>query len=181
MPRVLVPLASGFEEIEAVTVIDILRRANIEVVVAGLEEGTIEGSRGIKVLPDTTLDQAGSDFDLIALPGGARCADRMREDERIAALVRGLLSKGKPVAAICAASTVLSHLGVLEGKRATGHPSVLSLLRAGQAVTDRVVVDGPIVTSRSPGTAMEFAFKLVELLVGKVKAEEVNRGVLARL
>ncbi|MCI0586600.1 MAG: DJ-1/PfpI family protein [Planctomycetes bacterium] len=181
MPRVLVPLAPGFEEIEAVTVIDVLRRANVEVVVAGVEPGPIEGSRGVRVTPDTTLEAAGTEFDMVAIPGGARGAERLREDARLHAIVRGLLAKGKPVAAICAGPTVLSHLGVLEGRRATAHPSVLSLLRAGQVVTDRVVVDGPVVTSRSPGTAMEFAFKLVELLVGRVKAEEVNRGVLARL
>ncbi|HET6202639.1 MAG TPA: DJ-1 family glyoxalase III [Planctomycetota bacterium] len=181
MPRVLVPLAPGFEEIEAVTVIDVLRRANVEVVVAGLDEGPIEGSRGVKVVPDATLAGAGSEFDMIVLPGGAKGAERLRQDERLASLIRDLVARKKPVAAICAAPIVLSHLGLLEGRKATGHPSVFSLLRAGQVVTDRVVVDGPIVTSRAPGTAMEFAFKLVEILVGRTKAEEVNRGVLAKL
>jgi len=181
MPKVLVPLAPGFEEIEAITVIDVLRRANVEVVVAGVEEGPLEGSRGIRVVPDTTLEAVSGEFDLIAIPGGARAAERLREDERLSRLLVEQREKGRYLAAICAGPTVLSELGILEGRRATGHPSVLSLLRAGKAVTDRVVHDDRIVTSRSPGTAMEFAFKLVEILVGSKKAEEVNRGVLAKL
>jgi len=175
MKRVLVPLAPGFEEIEAVTVIDLLRRADVEVVVAGVERGPIAGSRGVRLLPDASLDDvAGASFDLVVLPGGRGGTDRLIADSRVHALLRDQVRGGRLVAAICAAPEVLHRAGLLEGRQVTSHPS--SRYRE-----DRVVRDGSIITSRAPGTAMEFAFTLVELLCGKEKVREINAVVLGRL
>src|SRR4051812_11606156 len=108
MPRVLVPLADGCEEIEAVTIIDILRRAQVEVVVAGLNDGPVRASRGTVIVPDTTLDQAlTSDYDMIALPGGLPGADHLAEDARVTALLRKMADQSKFVCAICAAPKAL--------------------------------------------------------------------------
>ncbi len=182
--KVLVPLAPGFEEIEAITVIDILRRAGVEVTVAGTQAGAIEASRKTRHLPDCTLDDVlahTDEFDMIVLPGGQPGTNNLRADPRIKTLVERLRAKNKITAAICAAPMVLSAYGVLEGKRATCHPGSLAQLGAGAVVDERVVVDGTVVTSQSAGTTMEFAFKLVELLCGREKAAEVNQGVQARL
>lgn len=181
MKKVLVPLAPGFEEIEALTVVDILRRAGAEVVLAGTIPGTIEGRSMIRVLPETIMDNAGVDFDMIVLPGGAARAENLKKDARVKAVVESLARKGRSVTAICAAPTVLSAIGVTRGRTITSHPSVRSQLTEEVLSDDRVVVDGNIITSQGPGTAMEFAFCLVETLFGNAKSQEVNKGVLARL
>jgi protein deglycase len=184
MKKVLVPLAPGFEEIEAITVIDILRRAGVDVVVAGTQPGPIEASRKTKHLPDCTLDDVrAEDFDMIVLPGGQPGATNLRNDPRVKRIVETLQAKRCHIAAICAAPGILSAYGVLKDCAATSHPSVRAEVATGaREVSDqRVVIDGPIVTSQSAGTAMEFAFALVEILCGADKAVEVNRGVLARL
>mgnify|MGYP001567475663 CR=1 FL=1 len=185
MSSVLIPLAPGFEEIEAITVIDVLRRAGVKVTVAGLAPGPpgpIEGRSKIRVLSEVSLDEVdSSDFDMIVLPGGLPGTTHLKEDPRIQRIVREMAAKGKFTTAICAAPTVLSAVGLLKGKRVTSHTSVRKDLTETTYLEERVVVDGSVITSRSPGTAMEFAMKLVEILCGKEKLEEVNRGVLARL
>ncbi len=180
-PRVLIPLADGFEEIEGITIIDILRRANIDVITAGLKEGPVEASRKTRHLPDTTLEKVfHQTFDAVILPGGQEGAQHLKEDPRIHEILLRHTRAGKWVAAICAAPIVLHEVGLLSGKRATSHPSVRKQIPEIHAVKERVVVDGNIVTSLSAGSAMEFAFKLVELLRGPETAEEVNQGVLAK-
>ena len=182
MKKILVPLAPGFEEVEAITVIDILRRAGMEVTAAGLVDGEIEGRNQIKVVPDAPLDDVvAKEFDMIVLPGGGAGTEHLKKDKRIQKKLQEMADKGKYTTAICAAPTVLSAVGLLRGKNVTSHPGVQSELKEVKYHEDRVMVDGNIVTSRSPGTAMEFAMKLVELLEGHSKMEEVNRGVLARL
>jgi 4-methyl-5(b-hydroxyethyl)-thiazole monophosphate biosynthesis len=184
MKKVLVPLAPGFEEIEAITVIDILRRAGVDVVVAGTQSGPIEASRKTRHIPDCTLDDVrAEDFDMIVLPGGQPGTTNLRHDPRIQRILEALQANNRRIAAICAAPSVLSAYGILKGRTATSHPSVRTEVAAGAKwISDqRVVVDGPIVTSQAAGTAMEFAFALVEILCGADKAAEVNRGVLARL
>ncbi len=182
MKKVLLPLAPGFEEIEAVTVIDILRRAGFGVFVAGTVPGPVEGRNNIKVLPDGTMDEApGKDFDLVVLPGGAKGTENLKRDERVKEAVLKVYENKGMVAAICAAPTVLSAMGLTERLNVTCHPTVKDEMKAQGVLEERVVVDGNIVTSRGPGTAMEFAFRLVELLAGPEKAQEVNKGVLARL
>jgi 4-methyl-5(b-hydroxyethyl)-thiazole monophosphate biosynthesis len=184
MKKVLVPLAPGFEEIEAITVIDILRRAGVDVTVAGTQPGPIEASRKTRHIPDCTLDDVDAgNFDMIVLPGGQPGTNNLRRDPRIQRILEVLQAKNRRIAAICAAPSVLSAHGILKGRTATSHPSVRDEVAAGaREISDqRVVIDGPIVTSQAAGTAMEFAFALVEILCGADKAAEVNRGVLAQL
>ncbi|MFZ5863281.1 MAG: DJ-1 family glyoxalase III [Nitrospirota bacterium] len=180
MKRVLVPLAPGFEEIEAVTIIDILRRADVHVTVAGTTDGPITGSRGVVITPDSTLDTvADATFDMVVLPGGGPGTDALRRDARIAVIVKRHADRGAWIAAICAAPTVLADLGLLTGRRATSYPATQSELRSADYRTDRVVVDGRIITSRSPGTALEFALTLVESLVGRTVSRRITGDVLA--
>ena len=179
MPKVLVPLAPGVEEIEAVAVIDVLRRAGVEVVAAGTTTGAIEASRGVKLFPDRSLDGLrASDFDMIVVPGGRNGVANLKKDPRVTRLLQEASRTGKYTTAICAGPTVLAAAGLLQGKRATSHPTARGELVGAEVSDERVVVDGRVVTSQAPGTAIEFALKLVELLCGKAKAEEVNRSVL---
>jgi len=167
MKRVLVPLAEGFEELEAVTIIDILRRAGLEVVVASLAGSPVTGAHGIRLAADEPLAAlAAQDFDMIALPGGMPGAQHLKDDPRIAALIRRLHDAGRPVAAICAAPMVLAAAGVLAGRRATSYPGFLADATATTVVGDAVVADRGVITSRGPGTALDFALALVEELEG---------------
>ncbi|NKE71344.1 DJ-1 family glyoxalase III [Candidatus Manganitrophus noduliformans] len=182
MKRVLILLAPGFEEIEAVTIIDILRRAAVEVTVAGTVEGAIEGSRKVRLLADLSIDKvAGGDYHMIVLPGGQPGTNHLAEDERVGRILKEAAAKERYISAICAAPSILAAAGFLNGKKATSHPSVRERMGGADYSEARVVVDGRWVTSRSPGTAMEFAFELVRLLAGEEKAKEVNLGVMARL
>ncbi len=182
MKRVLMPMAPGFEEIEALSVVDILRRAGAEVVMAGTVAGPIKGRNGIKVLADKGLDEAlTEEFDMIVLPGGAGGTRHLKEDARITGALQMYAKEGKIITAICAAPTVLAAAGLTEGRCITSHPGVRGELKGVKISEERVVIDGNIVTSQGPGTAIEFAFSLVSMLFGEKKVEEVNTGVLARL
>jgi len=179
MAKVLIPLAPGCEELEAVTVIDILRRAGIEVTTAGLAAGPVRASRGTVLLPDTTLDEAlHNSYDMIVLPGGMPGSEHLKNDARVIGVLKKMATGGKYIAAICAAPMALHAAGVLDGKRATSFPGVLDELPGSHVyLDDAVVVDGNIVTSRGPGTAMDFALKLVELLAGKARRDQVESGL----
>jgi protein deglycase len=178
MKRVLVPLAEGFEELEAVTIVDVLRRAGVEVVVASLGESPVTGSHGIRLAADTPLAAlAEQDFDMIALPGGMPGADHLKKDSRVAAIARRLHEQGRPVAAICAAPMVLAAAGLLDGRRATSFPGFLDDAKRTTVADEAVVVDGSLITSRGPGTALDFALQLVETLQGR----EARRAVESRL
>lgn len=177
MPRVLIPLAQGCEELEAVTIIDLLRRAGIEVVTAGLDEGPVSCSRGVVLVPDTTLDEVESEeFDMIVLPGGLPGADHLEADPRILRLLETMAREGKYTAAICAAPKVLARAGLLEGRSATSYPGVIDALDlpATRVRSQPVVVDGKVITSRGPGTAMDFALELIEQLAGAQQREAVE-------
>ncbi len=181
MPRVLVPIAEGCEELEAVTIIDILRRAGVEVVTAGLVAGPVRASRGVVLLPDTTLDAvAAEDFDMVVLPGGLPGADHLDQDPRIRRILQRTAQAGGYTAAICAAPKVLASAGVLDGRRATGYPGVLERLSLPKTelLAQPVVTDGRVITSRGPGTAMEFALELVERLLGTERRGEVERPLM---
>ncbi len=181
MASVLVPLAPGFEDLEATTIVDILRRAGVEVVTAGLQAGLIQGSRGLRVQPDASLDEVlERDFDMIALPGGLPGAEHLKNDARIQALLRRLAAADRYTAAICAAPMALAAAGLLDGRRATAYPGVLEGLDlpGTTCLSDPVVLDGKVVTSRGPGTAMDFALALVELLAGREKREQVEVGLV---
>jgi 4-methyl-5(b-hydroxyethyl)-thiazole monophosphate biosynthesis len=180
MPTVLVPLAQGCEELEAVTVIDLLRRANITVVSAGLDEKPVKASRGVVLIPDTTLDSAmQQSFDMIVLPGGLPGSDHLNNDSRIRQLLKTMQAEGKYTAAICAAPKVLANAGILANKSATSYPGVLESMHVPTMnfIDVPVVKDGTVITSRGPGTAMDFALELIETLVGKSTRDQVEEGL----
>lgn len=183
MKKVLVPLAPGFEEIETVTVVDILRRAGARVTLAGTQDGALAGSRGIHVLSDTRLEDVNADeFDLVVLPGGQPGTSNLQKNERIKVVLETMHRQNKLIAAICAAPLVLQSAGLLQDKTMTSHPSVKDGLKKEVHYSeDRVVIDGNLITSRGPGTAMEFAMKLVEQLFDEDRMETVNQGVMAKL
>ena len=182
MVTAIVPLAAGFEDLEAVTITDLLRRAGVDVITVGLTEGGVIGARGLVVVPDKTLaDVMSETFDLIALPGGLPGADNLRDDVRIIERLQHHAEQGKVVAAICAAPKVLAKAGLLEGKVATSYPGVLeSLDLPTTTLSDEPVVEsGNIITSRGPGTAMDFALALIEKLQG-AEARKAVETPLAR-
>lgn len=179
MKTVLVPLAQGCEELEAITITDILTRAGADVTTAGLQEGLVKAGRGAQLMPDTTLDKVLSrDFDLIVLPGGQPGADTLMNDERVQSLIRRQHQAGAPIAAVCAAPRALAACGILDGRRVTSYPGALDELTGSWSLTgDAVEVDGHIVTGRGPGVAMDFALTLVEKLFGTEKREEVEKAL----
>ncbi|MBF0137567.1 MAG: DJ-1/PfpI family protein [Magnetococcus sp. DMHC-1] len=181
MKRVLVPLAQGCEELEAVTLIDLFRRAGIEVVSAGLDDQPVKASRGVVLIPDATLDQViGQEFDLIVLPGGLPGTERLNKDPRIKSLLQKMAAAGKYVAAICAAPSVLANAGVLQGRKATSYPGILEKMSLPTVtiLDTPVVTDDRIITSRGPGTALLFGLDLIEKLAGAAKRLEVAKGLL---
>lgn len=179
-PRVLVTIADGSEELEAVTIIDILRRADIHVTVASLNGEIVTASRGVRLQPDTDLDTALADeYDMVVLPGGAKGAERLEADNRIRELLLKMANSEKFTAAICAAPRVLASAGLLENRTATSYPGALDnrSIKGMQYSDAPVVQDGRIITSRGPGTAMDFALKLVEQLTDAARCQEVEKGL----
>lgn len=181
MAKVLIPLATGFEELEAITLIDLLRRADIEVVIAGLEPGPVKASRSTVVLPDTELSAVMErEFDMIVLPGGLPGATHLDADPRVHQLLKRHAENGAFTAAICAAPKVLANAGLLDDRSATAYPG--SVLAADyprlDLVDTPVVVDGHVVTSRGPGTAMDFALALIGLLVGDERRTKVEAALM---
>ena len=177
-PLVLVPLAQGCEELEAVTITDLLTRAGIQVITAGLDDKVVVASRGMKLVPDKLLDDVlNEDFDMIVLPGGLPGADHLNNDPRIQVLVKKMAANNKYTAAICAAPRVLATAGILDGKNATSFPGALDKFPVNNLIKNEldVVVDGKVVTSKGPGTAMDFTLTLIELLLGKAKRIEVEK------
>lgn len=178
MPKILVPLVEGFEEIEAMTVIDVLRRAGIEVVTAGLPGNIITGAHGVRVHADTRLmDLDTENFDGIVLPGGSPGYRNLMRSETVLKTVSNFANKGKLVAAICGAPLVLARLGLLKERIATVYPGFEKEL--GRPRGDAVVVDGNIITSQGPGTAIKFALKIVEYLEGKEKSLQLKQQLVA--
>lgn len=177
--RVLCLLAPGFEEIETITPIDLLRRAGAEVVIASvIGEKLVTGRCQMVVQTDASLGEVmGQDFDLLLIPGGPG-VKALRADGRPAQLARDFVAAGKPVAAICAAPAVLGDAGLLAGKRFTAHFSVHPELPQALA-GERVVEDGLLITSRGAGTAVDFGLALVRRLFGDTAADEVARAIMA--
>lgn len=179
--RILVPLADGFEEIEAVTIVDVLRRADLEVVVAGLTPGPVTGSHGITIETDAHLDEVDvAKLHGVVLPGGMPGTTNLAADERVLEIVRILHHGARPVAAVCAAPLVLAAAGIEEGLRMTSHPSVRDRLGAADVVDGpRVVLSGTVLTSQGPGTSLEFALAIVRYVLGGRKAEEMAAAMIA--
>jgi 4-methyl-5(b-hydroxyethyl)-thiazole monophosphate biosynthesis len=182
MSRVCVLLADGFEEIEAVTIIDVLRRAGVEVEVLGVASKRVRGSHELAVEADRTLvEGAAEPWDMVVLPGGMPGAAHLRDDPAVQALIREQGRRGGKLAAICAAPIALASSGVLEGRRATCYPGFEAELAGADCRQERVVRDGPITTSRGPGTALEFALRLVADLQGEDRAASLAGKMLVNV
>ncbi|BBP44167.1 DJ-1 family glyoxalase III [Thiosulfativibrio zosterae] len=180
--RVLVPLAQGCEELEAVTIMDLLVRAGIEVVTASLDEQKIiTASRHTQLIAQNTLAEVENQvFDLVVLPGGLPGADYLDQDMRLQRILQQTAAQGGWVGAVCAAPKVLVSAGLLDGKTATSYPGVIDTLPAKNMTYSHlpVVMDGKVVTSRGPGTVMDFALQLIEVLVGLEKRQTVEAALV---
>jgi 4-methyl-5(b-hydroxyethyl)-thiazole monophosphate biosynthesis len=178
--KAVILLATGFEEIEAVTVIDILRRAGIEIIIAGLDETSVTGSHGITVSADKKLSDLKVDFDAVILPGGMPGAMHLNNSIEANDFIKTMFAKGVLIAAICAApAVVLAPLGILDNKDATCYPG--DQVDFGESTKHKdkaVVVDGNIITSQGPGTSMEFAFAIVEKLIGSETVKKLKKHAL---
>lgn len=165
MKTALVLFADGSEELEAISIVNILRRGGVAVTLAGLSDGALHGSRGVVIQPDCVLETVlQQDFDLVVLPGGQPGTTHLKNDVRVLNLVRRQHQAGRWVAAICAAPSVLAEAGLLHGKHATCYPTCLDAYPDVHLSTEAVVQDGQIITSRGPGTALDFALTLLEKL-----------------
>lgn len=179
MPSVLIPLADGVEEMEAVILIDVLRRAGMDVTSAGLTGAAVTASRGVRLVPDKAwADIRPGSFDVLAIPGGAEGVNRLKADTRILNTVRVFHGAGKWIAAVCAGPLVLQEAGILTGRRATCHPGVAAQLTATARLDDRVVVDGHVITSQGPGTSFEFALALVRYVLDPEKARSLAKAMI---
>ncbi len=182
MASVLIPLAEGCEELEAVTLIDLLRRAGITVTTASLSgQRQLTASRQVALVADTLLDNVLNDeFDMLLLPGGQPGTTHLNADQRIHALITRQQQADKFIAAICAAPLVLAESGVLNGKQATCYPGTLDTETWPQiSLRDEpVVIDRKVLTSRGPGTAMDFALNIIELLTDKATRDQVDTGLV---
>ncbi|NUM56264.1 MAG: DJ-1/PfpI family protein [Candidatus Hydrogenedentes bacterium] len=181
MKKVLVPLAEGFEEIEAITIIDLLRRADLNVVTASLSDKNVKAAHGVTVQADKTLDEAlRDDYDMVVLPGGMPGADHLDNDRRVHDVLHKMANSGKYAGAICAAPKVLANAGLLKGKKATSYPGFVDKMGLADVTYTGAPVqcDGKIITGRGPGTAMDFALALVEALEGKDKRHSVEKALV---
>jgi len=181
MPSVLVPLAEGFEEIEAITLIDILRRADFDVVTASLGDKAVTAAHGVSVLADCTLDEALTrDYDMVVLPGGLPGANHLDNDARIHQILKKTADSGRFVGAICAAPKVLANARLLDGKKATSYPGFVDKMNLPSTTYTGSAVekDGKVLTSRGPGTAMDFALAIIEALDGPGKRKTIEAGLV---
>ena len=175
--KILVPLAEGFEEIETMTIVDILRRAGLKVVTAGLSGMRIKGSRKVEVIADAELKNINpEEFAVIVLPGGYPGYLNLSNSEKVLEIIKEFNSQNKMVAAICGGPTVLAKAGILNNRNATVYPGLEKELP--NPTDKKVVIDGNVITSQGPGTAMEFTLKLVEILSGEDKAKKIKEQLL---
>ncbi len=177
--EVLIPLADGLEEIEAITCIDVLRRAGINVTTAGLNDHMIKGAHDIVIETDSLIRLIkNKEYDGIVLPGGLPGATNLRDNKDVIKIVKDINNKGKLVSAICAAPIVLEKAGVIANKNATSYPGFGNDMGSCNYIEDRVVIDGNIITARGPGVALEFALKIVSYLTGEEKIDELKNAML---
>ncbi|MFW5801101.1 MAG: DJ-1 family glyoxalase III [Spirochaeta sp.] len=180
-PQAVVLFADGFEEVEAVTPVDFLRRAGIETHMVGVPDRDVVGSRGIRMTTDYTLDELEGDVQAVILPGGLPGASNLAADENVRALLKNQFASGRMVAAICASpAVVLGSQGFLKGRRFTCAPGKEKDVADGEFSEDRVVIDGNLITSRGAGTAAEFAIAVIRELAGDAAAQKVHRSTLQK-
>lgn len=184
MKKVLVVLAEGFEEIEAVTPIDVLRRAGFEVTIAAVGSSkSVKGSHGIRLEADLLLKDIKETPDAVVMHGGIPGAENLAKSKEFTELLSKMKKEGRLIAAICAApALVLAPAGILEGKKATCYPGYEKELIAGKAIfsPERVVVDGHVITSRGPGSALEFSLEIVRSLADDKTADKLAKALLAK-
>ena len=179
MKKVMIPLAEGFEEIEAVTNIDVLRRAGLEVITAGVEKKEVEGDHGLKIEADLLLDEVEiNELDAIVLPGGMPGADNLKNSDKLLWLISELDDREGLIAAICAAPMVLDKAGVIKDKNATSYPGFGEKMPSCNYHEERVVRDHNVITGRGPGVAMEFALEVVRYLIGHEKVDELKEAMI---
>ena len=183
MSRVCVFFVDGLEEVEALTVVDLLRRAKVEVTMVSIhEKEEILGAHGIKIQADARMSQIDDyqEFDMVFLPGGGTGTDNLENSGKVKEVVSEFAKKGKKVAAICAAPRILGGLGLLEGRRCTSYPSVTDRLLGGVVTENAVETDGNITTSRGVGTAVDMGLELIRILCGEKRAEEIREEIVYR-
>ena len=181
MPNILITISNGFEEIEAISIVDICRRANIKVTIAGVEGLEISGAHGIKIISDEKIENISSDdFDMIVLPGGLPNAFTLAENKKVQSLLKEFKDKNKKIGAICAAPYALHKADVLN-ENYTCYPSFEKKIKEnGYHADENVVIDSNVITSRGPATAMIFALEIVNLLCDKEIYDGVKDGLLAK-
>lgn len=174
--KAMVPVVDGFEEIETLTVVDVLRRAGVKVDLVSVVGSTVTGAYGVKIMTDCRLFDVDADnYDAIILTGGSGYANYSRS-AKLMDILKRMSAQGKFIAAICGSPSILAKAGVLDGKRATIYPGMEKELPYPRA--DKVVVDGKVITSQAAGTAMEFALRLVEAMVGREKAHQIRKDLV---
>lgn len=179
MKKAIVFLAEGFEEVEALTVVDVLRRGGVEVTTMSItEDPYVDGAHGIDVLADADNEYETDDADMIVLPGGMPGASNLRGSAVVCSSVQSFVSAGKLVGAICAAPYVLGELGVLNGKKATCYPGFEDKLHGAAYTATRVQRDGNIITGNGPSSALPFALALLAAIAGEDTAQQVADGML---
>ncbi len=180
MKKVSVLLADGFEEVEALTAVDLLRRAKVYVdTVSITDDYKVHGAHGINVQTEDLFDEVNFvEFDMIVLPGGMPGTINLMEHEGVRRVVRSFVEEGKPVGAICAAPTILADLDLVKGKRITCYPSCEPDIQGAVLTHAPVMVDGNIITGQGVGSAIDFALKLIEKLLGAEKAKEIAEAIV---
>ena len=179
MNKVLIVLANGFEEVEALTTIDLLRRVDLEVTIAGLEREFVTGAHDITVKCDRYYEEIQHrDYDCLILPGGQPGTNNLKNNAKIIEWVKNFENSNKLIAAICAAPTVLYAAGILNGKKLTSFPSEKDVFSNCIYLEEAVVQDGNIITSRGVGTAIPFSLKIVENMKGKEEAAQLAERIL---
>lgn len=183
MKKLLVFIADGTEEVEVLTVVDYLRRAEVEVDLVSVgESGKIKGAHDVYIGADMTIDEIKeNNYDAIYVPGGMPGAENIKNTEKAISLIKEGFENKKIISALCAAPIVLEEAGVLEGKDFTCYPGFEDEIKSGNYKDQNVVVDENVITGKGPAIAAELAFKLIEALVGKEKSEEVREGTLYNL
>ena len=180
MKKVCVLLAEGFEEVEALTVSDIMRRAKVTCDLVSIKDKKVTSSHNVTIEADKIIDE-NMDYDLVVLPGGMPGASNLRDDDKVINLIKKQNKEGKLIGAICAAPIVLGRAGLTEGRKITSYPEYEDELPNCDYLEEAVVVDGNIITSRGPATAMAFSYKLLEVLGYSHEVDGIASGMLYKM